>query len=87
MNYSILQIVCITAFCFGECVCGGRKSKSQSKRSVNSYKCCDQSKSTDCECSNQTGGVGVCMCSHKSNIRQNWLCVSDTTYGDSVSEY
>ena len=83
MSNGILLIVCLTAFYIGECVCHGKAPKPL----VKPYKCCDQSQSSDCKCSNQAGGVGICICSPSSPIRKTWLCVSDTTNGDSVSEY
>ena len=53
------------------------------------YTCCDQLnpshniQSTDCKCSNQTGGIGSCLCTTSPNTRQGWLC--NTVYGDSVN--
>jgi hypothetical protein len=87
MNRAILIVVCLAAFYIGECVCGGKSPKPAPKPSVKSYKCCDQSQSSDCKCSNQTGGVGICMCSPSNSIRDTWLCVNDNVNGDSVSEY
>ncbi len=50
-------------------------------------KCCDQTNSAtssnDCACSDQTGGVGICICKTSPNIRQRWLCKKDSN-GDSV---
>ncbi len=51
---------------------------------MNAHKCCDQSHSKDCKCSNQKGGVGICMCKPSALIRQNWACVKDKK-DDSVS--
>jgi hypothetical protein len=82
MNRAILLIVCLAAFYFDECVCHGKAPKT----SVKPYKCCDQSQSSDCKCSNQTGGVGICMCSPSNTIRDTWLCINDNANGDSVSE-
>ncbi len=53
------------------------------------YICCDalQSKtvlSTDCRCSDQTGGVGTCICTTLPNTRSTWLCKKDAA-GDSVN--
>ena len=51
--------------------------------------CCDSSnpntKSSDCVCSDQTGGVGICICSSLPNTRQGWFCIKNDTNGDSVS--
>jgi hypothetical protein len=85
MNHAILIVVCLTAFYIGEFECGGPAPPPSPQ--PNGYKCCDQSKANYCKCSNQTGGVGICMCSPSSPIRENWLCVNDKINGDSVSEY
>ena len=54
----------------------------------NAYNCCyllnpGNTRSTDCACSDQTGGVGTCSCTTSPNTRQGWLCKKDTN-GDSV---
>jgi hypothetical protein len=85
-NHAILLIVCLAAFYFDECVCHGHAPKPAPKPSVKPYKCCDQSQSNDCKCSNQTGGVGKCMCSPSNAIRDTWFCINDNVNGDSVSE-
>ena len=52
--------------------------------------CCDTlqvgcaTKSNDCSCSDQTGGVGTCNCTTSPNTRQGWLCIKDAN-GDSVN--
>ncbi len=87
MNRAILTVVCLAAFYIGQRVCAGNQHPHKPpKPSVNSYKCCDNSWSDNCKCSNQTGGVGICMCSPSNAIRETWLCVNDITNGDSVSE-
>ena len=52
-----------------------------------SYLCCDKlnpsANSTDCKCSDQSGGVGTCICSSFPNTRQGWLCIKNSN-GDSV---
>ena len=51
--------------------------------------CCDTlqvtcvTKSNDCACSDQMGGVGTCICTSSPNPRQGWLCKKDSN-GDSV---
>ncbi len=45
----------------------------------NSYKCCDQTDSKDCACSEKKGGIGLCSCLTSSNTRQGWLCKVNTT--------
>ncbi len=44
------------------------------------YKCCDNTPSTDCTCS---GAVGSCTCKTTPKTRQGWLCTNDAN-GDSV---
>ena len=46
------------------------------------YKCCDQSSNRACNCSDQTGGIGQCVCASTS-VRKDWLCMKDNN-GDSV---
>ena len=52
------------------------------------YLCCDQlnsnTRNTDCTCSDQTGGIGTCLCSTLPNTRQGWLCIKNSN-GDSVN--
>ena len=56
---------------------------------TSAYLCCDalNSKtllSTDYKCSDQTGGVGTCICTTLPNTRSTWLCKKDAN-GDSVN--
>ncbi len=55
--------------------------------STNTHSCCDslnsKSDSKDCYCSDQTGGVGTCICTTLPNTRSSWLCKMDAN-GDSV---
>ena len=44
----------------------------------NSYKCCDQTDSKDCTCSDQQGGIGTCSCATSPYTRQGWFCRVDT---------
>ena len=47
------------------------------------YKCCDNTPSTDCTCS---GTVGTCTCKTAPKTRQGWLCTNNAN-GDSVSMF
>ena len=57
--------------------------------SINTFECCDvlnnKSKSDNCKCSDQTGGVGTCICTTLPNTRSTWLCKKDAN-GDSVNK-
>lgn len=86
MKHKLSLILIITYLCIA-CVIHG--SGPAQHVSVQNYQCCDSlnpnATSSDCVCSDQTGGVGICNCSSSPNTRSTWSCISDSTYGDSVS--
>ena len=55
--------------------------------STNAHSCCDLLSTKgdgDCKCSDQTGGVGTCICNTLPSTRSSWLCKKDAN-GDSVN--